>query len=352
MTQNLKNLLLDKSKIEGAVRSFHAEATITGPNAYDKFTEYEIHLTGEEAAKLHVYARNDDTFTLNSSVGRNQVLSRKVAEHVAENCKRKEYEQRPLAIEHISQADWNFLLKHLADDYGFTVIEGSVPHGVRFDVKKGQNDQVNLNRYHKKGNFLMQGKAREVYATVVDILSDHLPDKREIVEAQLKTYDVTDVKAAELFEELSQHIPSAMDLLGETGAAIIAPALALAKLNIDLPDYSCIAYPALRGQEVYIKAIMANRNHAVLNNVGFGNFLDGSGTRLKKSVRDSMTVEEANAVEECYAFHKQERHSLFHAEANPDMTRIIVDKTEAVSVLQNVLRLIERTAAAIPDHAR
>lgn len=352
MTQNLKSLFLDHSKIDGAVRSFPGNTAVTGPTVLEKFTEYEIKMDGQEVAKLHVYTRNDSTITLSPSVGKNQILSRKVAEHVAVLCKRAMYEQRPLSIEHISEADWQFLLKHLAEDYGFKVTEGAVPYGVRFDVKKGPHDQVNLNRYTKSGKFLMQGKAREVYAAVVEILSEHLADKREIVEAQLKTYDVTDVKIDVLFDELRQHVPSAMGLLGDTGAAVLAPALALAKLNIDLPDYSCIVYPALRGLELYIKAIMAKRGHPVLNRAGFDNYLDAGGARLKISIRDSMTSQEAGAVEEGYLFHKQERHPLFHADANPDMTRIIVDKAEAAALLHSVLHLIERTAAAIPDHAR
>jgi hypothetical protein len=352
MTQNLKNLFLDESKIDGAIRSFSGEATITGPSARGRFTEYEILIEGQEIAKLHVYACDDSTFTLTSSVGKNQALSRQVADHVAENCKRKAYEQRPFSLERISEDDWEFLLEHLENDYGFVVTEGAVPHGVRFDVKKAHNDYVNLNRYTKSGKLLMQGKAREVYSTVVEILSEHLTDKRELVEAQLKTYDVKDVKAEALVGELRQHVPSAMDLLGETGAAIIAPALALAKLDIELPDYSCIAYHALRGLEVYIKAIMAKHGYPVQNTSGFGNYLAANGAQLKIGVRAKMTPEEASAVEDGYALLKADRNPLFHADANPEMSRILPDKAEAANLLYAVLQLIERTAAAIPDHAR
>lgn len=351
MTQNLKNLFLDPSMIDGAVRSFDAAAAITGPNVGEKFSEYLIHIEGQEIAKLHVYPRNDNTFTLAAAVGKNQPLSLRVAEHVAENCKRKQHEQRPLTLEHISQESWAFLLKHLADDYGFEVTERAVAHGVRFDIKKGHNDYVNLNRYNKNGNLLMQGKAREVYSTIVEILSDHLPDKRALVEAQLKTYDVSDVKADHLFDELRQSVPSAIDLLGDTGAAIIAPALALSKLNIELPDYSCIAYHALRGLECYVKAIMAKHDCPVQNAAGFGNYLDATGARLKIGVRAKMTHEEAIAVEEGYVLLKADRNPLFHADANPEMSRILPDKAEANNILHAVLHLIERTAAAIPNHA-
>lgn len=352
MTQNLKKLFLDETKIEGAVHSFSDVATINGPNPRGQFTEYEICIEGQEVAKLHVYACNDSTFTLSASVGKNTDLSQKVAAHVAEQCKRKAYEQRPFSLERISAEDWTFLLEHLEHDYGFAVTEGVVAHGVRFNVKKTHNDYVNLNRYTKSGKLLMQGKSREVYATVVEILSEHLTDKRQLVEAQLKTYDVQDVKAEDLFVELRQHVPSAMDLLGETGAAVISPALALAKLNIDLPDYSCIAYHALRGLELYIKAIMAKRGYEVQSSTGFGNYLAAGGVQLKTGVRAKMTQEEATAVENGYALLKTDRNELFHATANPEMSRILPDKSEATAILHTVLELIERTAAAIPDHAR
>ncbi|GAA0433284.1 RNase LS family HEPN domain-containing protein [Massilia aurea] len=352
MTQNFKKLFLDESKIEGAVRSFSDVAKIIGPNARGQFTEYEIFIEGQEVAKLHVYACNDSTFTLSASVGKNTPLSQQVAAHVAEKCKRKAYEQRPFSLERISEDDWKFLLEHLEHDYGFAVTEGAVPHGVRFDVKKAHNDYVNLNRYTKSGKLLMQGKSREVYATVVEVLSDHLADKRELVEAQLKTYNVQDVKAEDLFAELRQHVPSAMNLLGETGAAVISPALALAKLDIDLPDYSCVAYHALRGLELYIKAIMAKHGCPVQNHTGFGNYLAAGNAQLKIGVRAKMTPEEATAIEDGYAMLKTDRNELFHADANPEMSRILPDKVEAAAILHTVLELIERTAAAIPDHAR
>lgn len=350
MTQNLKNLLLDQSKIDGAVRSFPGATTITGPGDHEKFAEYLIQVEGQDAAMLHVYARNDSTFTLMSTVGKNHALSFQVAQHVAESCKRVAYEQRPLSIDYISEEDWDFLLAHL-EDYGFAVSKGNLDYGVRFDVKKGPKDYVNLNRYTKSGKFLMQGRALEVYATVVDILSEQLTDKRELVEAQLKTYNVKDVKADGLFEQLQQHVPSAMNLLGDTGAAIISPALALAQLDIDLPDYSCIAYHALRGLEVYMKAIMAKNGYSVQNHAGFGSYMDAGGARLLMSVRAKMTVQEAHAIEEGYAFLKADRNPLFHADANPQMSRILPDKDEASSLLHSVLNLIERTAAAIPNHA-
>ena len=351
MTQNLKNLFLDESKIESAVRSFHGEAIVSGRKVGEKFTEYLIQIEGQELAKLHVYPCNDSTFTLMTQVGKNHPLSLRVAEHVAENCRRKAYEQRPFVLAHISEEDWNFLLTHLAD-YGFEVSQARLEHGIRFDVKKGPKDQVNLNRYAKKGNFLMQGKALEVYATVVEILSEQLPDKRELVEAQLKTYNIQGVKADRLFDQLRQHVPSAMDLLGETGAAIISPALALAQLDIELPDYSCIAYYSLRGLEVYMKAIMAKNGQPVANHLGFANYMAPGGVRLLNGVRDKMTPQEAGAVEEGYALLKADRNPLFHADANPEMSRILPDKAEATSILHTVLLFIERTAAAIPDHAR
>lgn len=355
MTQNLKNLSLDAAKIEGAVHSFPRLKSATLKKTA-KFDEYCIQMEKQEDAEqqdalLHVYSRTDGKFTLMATVGKNQALSFELAKHVAETCKLVVREQRPLTLARLDEADWQFLMDHLRD-YGYEISERPLEHGQRFDVKKDQHDYVNLNRYTRAGNFLMQGKAREVYGAVVDILTEQLPDKRELVEAQLKTYDVKEVKVDALFDELRQHAPSAVNLLGDTGAAILAPALALSKLDIQLPDYSCIAYHALRGLEAYMKAIMSKNSHAVENHVGFGKCMELGGTRLSAGIRGSMTNEEAIAVENGYALLKADRNPLFHADANPEMSRILPDKADATSIMYSVLHLLETTAAAIPAHAR
>ncbi|MES2260652.1 MAG: type II toxin-antitoxin system RnlA family toxin [Pseudomonadota bacterium] len=346
MAVKLNSIFLDADKIDGAIRSFRADMTVDGPTVTEQFSAYKLTIPDSPSGLLHVHYRIDSTVTLNASVGKNKELSLAVAEHVANTCKKTEYEPRPLGLDKVTKQDWDFLIDYLRDEWKFQVTEEKLEHGVRFRVKKAQGDEVFLHFYNT-GRFLMQGKAREVYGVVASLLCELTPDKQAIVQAQLISFDLTQVKAQDLLKELKQWTPSAVDILGDAAAAIIAPSLALAKLNIELTDYSAFAYPALRGLEAYMKSLMAEHGVAISNAAGFGSSFNGP--KLKSGVSAKINCQSTvAAVEISYALYNKHRPSLFHTEANVEFSRIIERKEEAVGIVHDVLRTIEQTASKIP----
>lgn len=345
MTKNLAGLFLDGTLIDVAIRNFDLDADVVGPTDRKGYLEYVLTQTGEKPATLHVYFRKDGMTTLSTKVGGNQELSQQVGEHVAMACKKKEFKQRQLGLDSISTSHWEALLSHLSTECNFVVTAEPLQHGVRFRVKKGPGDEVNLHRY-STGSFLMQGKCRDVYGAVAATLCALVPNKREMVEAQLKSLDLENIKASDLMSELSARVPSAMIWLGDVGAAIIAPSLAVTKVTIDLPDYSLFAYPALRGLESYMKAIMAKFGYPVKNEAGFSNYF--AGPTLKMSIREAMNSQSTcEAVEISYALYNKHRHGLFHADANPEFSRTIDTQAEAAAIVEEVLYTLEHTASNI-----
>lgn len=345
MTKNLNKLFIDVALIDLAIKNFDEDADVEGPTTHPQYIEYIVTRSGEKPARLHVHIRNDGSTTLNAKVGANQALSQLVGEHIAEACKKAEFKQRQLGLASISTKHWKELLAHLETECKFTVTQEALDHAERYRVKKGPGDEVNIHRY-TTSVFLMQGKCREVYGAVAAALCALLPNKRELVDAQLKSLDVEGVKADDLIKELGQRVPNAMVWLDDVGSAIIAPCLALTKFKIDLPDYSAFAYPALRGLEYYMKAIMAKYKYPVKNEVGFGNFF--AGASLKASVRAAMGAKETyEAVEISYALYNKHRHGLFHADANPMFSRTIDTQAEATAIVDEVLLNIEQTASKI-----
>lgn len=347
MSANLSKIFLDTSLIELAVRNFDTNAEVAGPKQHPNFDEYTVTLTGEKSATLHVYKRNDGLTTLNAKVGGNQALSQRLGEHVANACRKKEYKQRQLSLGAITTAHWDGLIKHLGEVGDFNVTEEKHEDAVRFRVRKGPGDEVLLHRF-TTGSFLMQGKCRDTYATVAATLCALVPNKREMVQAQLKALELDHVKADELLAELQGRIPSAMRWFGEVGAAILAPCLAVSKVTIDLPDYSMFVHPAFRGLEAYMKTILVEHGYAASNSVGIGrNYFNGA--RLLVSVRDRIGCEyKCRAVEEAYALYEKHRHSLFHVDANVETSRTIDTQDEAISLVDEVLRCLQDTASKIP----
>ncbi|MEF3065295.1 RNase LS family HEPN domain-containing protein [Pandoraea apista] len=343
-----KSLNLGQAAIGAAIHAFAQECggEATGPTAKEKFDEYKLSVDGEKPALLHVYKKNDGSTTLMSKVGQNQPLSERLAAYVAESTARVPVANKPLTLGNLSVETWDFLREYLElNDCKIT--DEPLQHGRRIKVVGPQRDLVYLHHYDT-GKFMMQGRPMAVYAMVMSTLCEMHDDKREVLEAQLEVVPVhTTVDA--LYEELRQHLPISADFLGETGCAIVAPALALTKIAVQLPDYSTVAFPALRGLEFYMKQILVTKDQPVSPKQGLGAFFNLQGSLISGCAAKVGCTPTVLALEKSYALHSQHRNGLFHADGVvPDMTRVIEDKQVAANIVYEVLRTIETTYAAIP----
>ena len=345
MPPNFKSLYLDQSKIAAAVAAYDTECEVLGPKECGPYQEYELKFDNAKPAKLHVYNKSDATTTLNPNVGANQAVSLALAEHVALACKKVQFEQKPLGIASLSQENWIFLVEYLKEE-GYRVTAGTVPHGQRYDVWKAHGDTVNINRYDS-GRFLMQGKARELYGIVAAALCDLVPDKTAVVEAQLKSFAIEEVNAVDLLDELKQLVPNAVNILGDTGMSMIAPSLAYIKIDLNLPDYSSYAFPALKGLEAYMKCLLSEHDYIIGHRDGMKKVFISEA--LLPSVKAKINCNATTrALEESFKLYNQHRHGLFHADGVPATSRVIDTRAEAITIVHAVLHCIESTAAAIP----
>ncbi|MBK7897943.1 MAG: type II toxin-antitoxin system RnlA family toxin [Betaproteobacteria bacterium] len=337
---DFKKLTLDVTKIEPAIREFADGRSVVGPVEKGLLLEYEVEGTeGQPSGLLHVYPREDGTVTLQPKVGKNQEMSLRLAQHVAERAARKTYEQRPLSIKNIPTELWGVLLEVLGES-GFELEEQSLPHGVRFKVKAGGGDEVFIHHY-SNGSFLMQGKPWNAYGMVVSVLSELSDDKRPLIEAQLQTYSITEITSDGLLSELEERLPAACTMLGDGVKCMFAPALAFLKLDIDLPDYSAFAHPALRGTEACIKQLLLSKGgYEVKNQEGLASYFDRD--RLKSSVRLKMGCQKSIvAVENLYGLYNRHRPGLFHADGIPEMSRLVESRKEVVALIESVFHTVE-----------
>ncbi|CAM3757902.1 RNase LS family HEPN domain-containing protein [Bordetella bronchialis] len=284
-----------------------------------------------------------------SKVGQNVDLSERLAAFVAERTQRAPAENRPFALGNIPSENWGFLLQYLTDN-GCKITEEPLQYGQRFKVVGPQRDQVVLHRYDT-GKFLMQGRHMAVYAMVAATLCELHEDKREVLEAQLEVVPVN-ATVDGLFDELQEHLPTAANYLGETGRAILAPSIALTKIAVELPDYSVVAFPALRGLEFYMKQLLVDKGFSVSPKQGLGAYFTAQGALLASYAQKLNCPHTVEALEKAYEIHAQHRNGLFHADGFiPEMTRVVSDKADAVSIVYHVLRTIETSYAKISGTA-
>lgn len=340
-------LTLDASKIEDAIRAFPGNKN-TSPTVEGKgFKSYTIDVDTEQQAMLQVYLRGDDKITLKYKLGKNQALSERVAKHVADSCPANAVETKPLSLKFISVEDWKFLQESLAAD-DLKVEAEELAHGERFKVSATLKDQVYIHRFNT-GKFLMQGKTRSAYSAVVNALNYTSMDRKELIESQLAIVPVTIVESGPLMAELEQRIPTAWRKMDEALRTILAPALLVHKLSVDLPDYSLMVFPALRGMEGSIKDLFAKRGYVPGTRLSLGDYFDQTtkgvhaATKLKIGCPDTCT-----AVEMIYFHFSAHRNGLLHVDSVVATTRVIERQSEAAEIVDTTLHLIEKAYELAP----
>ena len=123
---------------------------------------------------------------------------------------------------------------------------------------------------------------------------------------------------------------------------LISPSIALIKLDIELEDYSVIAFPALRGLEGYLKSLYQSKG-IIIGNAGFTPYLSTHNyATVSTHTRDIINCDKTcTAINQCYRIYKNQRHGLFHANGILANTRIIPDRTEAVTIVNDIINQIE-----------
>ena len=128
---------------------------------------------------------------------------------------------------------------------------------------------------------------------------------------------------------------------------MLTTALAMNKIDINLPDYTAFSFPALRALEAYIKLIFNEKGIALCSH-GFNQF-DQSGLShvLKPALVSIINCQiTTSGIEKCYNYFYSNRHTLFHVNNVTVTTRILVKKEEATKIVETVFELIEETQSA------
>ncbi|MEI6705951.1 MAG: type II toxin-antitoxin system RnlA family toxin [Methylococcales bacterium] len=340
---NFKGLCLNRELIDTSLKTYGENIDIIREEK-EKFIEYKISLPNQEIALLQVFYNKDGTTTLGCNVGKNKPLSIKISEYLKEKCSVAGNITRPsLSVNDVTEGNFQLILEFLKEECGASVSEPvSIQHGKQHKITGKQGDLLTFNLYNTK-KLLIQGRPSLLYSDAIEILSG-LFDYKDIINAQLKVVQV-DITADEVVSELKILMPNAYGFMENKLISIISPALALRKLEIDLSDYGCFAFPALRGLEGYIKILFLKRMNIAIGKDGFGEHFYSS--ELKNDLKSKHELKLCHAIEKSYKYYKTQRHGLFHVDSIIETTRVISNKSEANSIVEKTIEIIEETYTSI-----
>ena len=337
---------LNRAKIDEALKSFHVDAKVYGPEKKGTVLIYTIKAPGQEEAKLNVYFLNDGGTTFSCTNGKNTPLSEQVATHVKKLCEVSEVTTKALYIKKMDTDEYNILCDFLKERNCTIASHKNLSHGEQFKITEPYGGHLLFNRY-TNGSFQVQGNNAILKSWVIEGLTELLPYK-DVIGMQLASMEV-EITTDQAISGLKQRLPMSYAYLGETLVAIISPSIALSTIEIELSDYTSFVFPALRGLEGYIKKLFKDRGVNVTNE-GFGSFISGTNGKsiLNESTKkDINSPKHVKAIEESYNYFKGQRHGLFHVDGVIETTRVIESKKEAEDILNDIFNIIEQTYVTV-----
>lgn len=181
-----------------------------------------------------------------------------------------------------------------------------------------------------------------LFNEIIDILVEIFPPKN-VCEEYLGYYKIP-TPESEISLEFNTTYPFCSKNLTNKFKAIIIPTIALKKILLDLSDYSFMVYPIFRCLEGVMKMIYSENGITIINKDGFRDYFKYNSTKNQyecdtETTNNVICKTTCDYLEKMYNIYNNHRHSLFHTDAiNP---RIISNRNEAISMIDNVLNLLE-----------
>jgi hypothetical protein len=294
---------------------------------------------------LQFHYINDGRTTLHYKVGKNQEKSKELAEYIKDKTLVDPRHNIYLSFVHFSQISLNEMIEYLLLVPGIKLAEDRKDSAGKRILKfiGHQNDTVTLT-YHSNSTLQLQGRPVTLYCQMIAFLSEYL-SLGDIIESQSKFISVP-IRIGDIEYELDARMPCAHSKIDPTTRKMLATSIAFTKIDINLPDYTAFAFPALRALEGHLKSLFYNKGIAITGKEGFGPHFDYNGLRysLKSDTRHTIgCFKTCSAIEDSYNYYNNHRHSLFHAEVAPVGSSIIEDRNEAVKIIEEAIAIIEQS---------
>lgn len=338
---SFKNLSLDRSLIETSLTNYDANLDFSLEESSANKYVCRASFPEDKPALINFFYNSNGKTTIQANQGANTDLGLAISNHIIEHCSVVVPSKDSLSLKNLSSDDFNLLLEYLVEECGATITEKDIPHGKKHTITGCQGDNVVITYYSNK-TFLLQGCPILLHSQVIEFLCEYL-SLNDIVQSQLNLVS-TNLKSTDVLDEMSGKMPLSFEHLNPTVKALISPSVALGKLDIELTDYTVIAFPALRGLEGYLKYLFS-RNGITIGRAGFAPFLlEGYHATLSQEACEQINCENTcKAINQCYSLYKNERHGLFHSNGVLANTRLISSRAEAVAIVDSVLRRIEES---------
>lgn len=341
------SLYLDRDQIEPDINEFCGRkfASFSMPglvvvNAGNGLNRCTI-IGDNKEITVDFYFRADGTTTIQPAVGANQDVSFELAHYILQKAPYADVKGVDYSVK-IGE-EFDTLLEYLEALEGvqqtYTDLTGQNGYKL-YQYRSKFGDRITL-KYFANKTLQIQGKPMYLHQEVSCFLSQFFPFD-DVVKKQGEVFSVP-LDPVEVRDEIMRVLPTAHNILDEQLLKILTASLAFKKIDITLPDYSSFAWPALRTLEGYLRYLFTSKGIAQGSQLGGCFNLDSAGNyRLPSSVKSQVGCPKTcDAMENVYNYYNAHRHGLAHTADIAAASRIITNKREAHTIIDDVINLIE-----------
>ncbi len=233
------------------------------------------------------------------------------------------------------------LIAHLIGA-GARVIEDRSSPACRIVRLEGpRRDRLALRSYPNR-TLQIDGIHGELVHWALDFLRTTMPLDR-ILAQQVEIYRLP-LSIAEAKGLLAAQAPTADHVVAPEVAVQLISAIALCKVDIALPDYAALAFPALRGLEGFCFQVL--RNECGLKPTArhrLGDYFEptGSSYALRSIYTTNVPDVQRKVLSRCYHLWRSKRHRLFHLSGLLEHDMVLEDRVAAIDLVNEVMLTLE-----------
>lgn len=298
--------------------------------------------------RLAVYENKDGTTTL-TRLNMDPTIFQQVAEAIRKSCGLGEGGRLDLSLPRFTEADFGNMLDYLAEEKA-QVDQDAIEHNYRIvRLRSPQGDKLTIKLFDN-GTLHMQGRRAMLAVLALDFLSSVL-NYEQAVAAQLDTFEVN-IRLVDIYGELEARWPASHRRINDVVRTQLITALGMSKVNINLPDFTPVAFPALKGMEGFLKSELKQAGLEPAHGTTFGEYFEqkagGVGHQMREPQGSHVGAPRASMLAECYTVYSDERHGIAHVGTEAHNTRTLPDLMTARSIVTKVFRSIEDFCSKLP----
>ena len=347
-TSPFSKVPMNHEKVQGVlVAAGVADLQVKEPKP-GKHVQYAGSLEGVKFF-LNIYINGGGNCTVGKANGFDEGLFNRLAKLVVDGCRWGATAKLEQSLPKFDAKNFEGLIEFLTALGGQVTGDEAGANYKLIRIKGPHGDVVTL-KYFTNGTLQLQGKHAQVAVWTQDFLRTVMP-LDEFLEQQRAVYSLP-VTVADTKRELEARIPNVHDKFADEVRIQLSSALALTKVGVELEDYAALAFPALRGLEGFCFQLLRDDcGLAPPKNAQLGEyFVEAAGRPGAYAMRSPHSDGVAESLQEllgkCYTTWHKQRHRLFHMDGTVETTRMLENRADAVSLVDEVFTLVDQGYAS------